>query len=316
MKHYDKAEIDATLTFPALIEVLHRAFSAQWTTPDRIHLTMSVDPEKYMLLMPSWTGGDTDSYAGIKVVASHPQNAALHNLPSIHGLYYLIDGTTGAPLATMDGTRMTVWRTSAASALASTMLSRPDSSVLTMIGTGALAPFMIRAHMAVRPITEVRLWNHNIRNAHVLAEQLRAEGLPVTSHPDLVSAVETSDIVSAATLSYTPLIFGKWLRPGTHVDTVGAFTPDRRETDDELIRKARLFCDNRWGATHEGGDLAMPLADGVITQEDIVGDLADLCQGKVSGRQSTNEITYFKSVGIAVEDLAAAILIHESGSRV
>jgi ornithine cyclodeaminase/alanine dehydrogenase-like protein (mu-crystallin family) len=314
MQHFDADHIDRAMTFPLLVDVLDRAFAAQWTTPDRVHLTMSQDPEKYLLLMPSWTGPAERSYTGIKVATVHPQNSTLHGITSIHALYYLMDGQTGVPLATMDGTRMTLWRTAAASALASSYLSRPDSTELTMIGSGALAPFMIRAHMAVRPITRVNLWNHNIRSAHVLAEQLRAEGLPVESHPDLVSAVRRSDIVSAATLSSTPLIFGEWLKPGTHVDTVGAFTPTRRETDDDVVRMARIYCDTISGATHEGGDLAMPIADGVITRDDIVGDLHALCRKAVPGRRDDTEVTYFKSVGTALEDLAAAVAIWEAAT--
>ena len=212
----------------------------------------------------------------------------------------------------MDGARMTVWRTAAASALASTYLSRPESSTLTMIGTGALSPFMIRAHMAVRPITEVFLWNHNIRRAHQLAEELRDQGLPVTSHPDLVTAVGKSDIVCAATLTTTPLIFGKWVKPGTHIDTVGAFTPTMRETDDELVQLASLFCDTRTGALKEGGDLAIPISQGVISSNDILADLHELTRGAHPGRTSPEEITYFKSVGTALEDLAGAIAVWQA----
>ena len=212
----------------------------------------------------------------------------------------------------MDGARMTVWRTAAASALASTYLSRPESSTLTMIGTGALSPFMIRAHMAVRPITEVFLWNHNIRRAHELAEELRGQGLPVTSHPDLVTAVGKSDIVCAATLTTTPLIFGKWVKPGTHIDTVGAFTPTMRETDDELVQLASLFCDTRTGALKEGGDLAIPISQGVISSNDILADLHELTRGAHPGRTSPEEITYFKSVGTALEDLAGAIAVWQA----
>jgi len=223
----------------------------------------------------------------------------------------LTDGNTGQSLATLDGTRITVWRTAAASALASTYLSRPESSVLTMVGSGALSPFMIRAHMAVRPIEQVYLWNHNIRNAHALAEKLSAEGLPVTAHPDLVTSVGKSDIVSSATLSTTPLIFGKWLKPGTHVDTVGAYNPQMRETDDELVQMATIFCDTWGGALHEGGDLSIPLGEGVITRDAVKADLHDLARGVHPGRTSDSEITYFKSVGTAVEDLAAAVAIYE-----
>jgi ornithine cyclodeaminase len=181
-----------------------------------------------------------------------------------------------------------------------------------MIGAGALSPFMIKAHMAVRPIEEIFLWNHNIRNAHKLAEKLRGEGLPVTSHPDLVSAIGKSDIVSAATLTKTPLIHGKWLKPGTHVDTVGAFTPEMRETDDELVARASIFCDTFAGALHEAGDLVIPISNGVIKESDVLADLYKLTRGEHSGRKSADEITYFKSVGTAVEDLAGAVAVWNS----
>ncbi|MCF8553862.1 MAG: ornithine cyclodeaminase family protein [Candidatus Nanopelagicales bacterium] len=317
MRHFDQAELDKSLTFPKLIESLRSAFAGNWTTPMRHHHGMpgvdhnGAEVENALLLMPSWTGPGSENFVGVKLVAVYPNNGQI-DLPSIHGLYYLIDGNTGQPLATMDGARMTVWRTAAASALASTYLSRPESSTLTMIGTGALSPFMIRAHLAVRPITEVFLWNHNIRRAHELAEELRGQGLPVTSHPDLVTAVGKSDIVCAATLTTTPLIFGKWVKPGTHIDTVGAFTPTMRETDDELVQLASLFCDTRTGALKEGGDLAIPISQGVISSNDILADLHELTRGAHPGRTSPGEITYFKSVGTALEDLAGAIAVWQA----
>jgi alanine dehydrogenase len=317
MRHFDQAELDKSLTFPKLIESLRSAFAGNWTTPMRHHHGMpgvdhnGAEVENALLLMPSWTGPGAENFVGVKLVAVYPNNGQI-DLPSIHGLYYLIDGNTGQPLATMDGARMTVWRTAAASALASTYLSRPESSTLTMIGTGALSPFMIRAHLAVRPITEVFLWNHNIRRAHELAEELRDQGLPVTSHPDLVTAVGKSDIVCAATLTTTPLIFGKWVKPGTHIDTVGAFTPTMRETDDELVQLASLFCDTRTGALKEGGDLAIPISQGVISSNDILADLHELTRDAHPGRTSPEEITYFKSVGTALEDLAGAIAVWQA----
>ena len=315
MLHIDATAIDNTLTFPELVKDLERAFAASWVTPTRHHHIVEHQPaDSTLLLMPSWTGDGERNYIGVKIVTVHPDNGA-RNLPSIHGLYYLSDGNTGEPLATMDGTRITAWRTAAASALASTYLSRPESSVLTMIGSGALSPFMIRAHMAVRPIEQVYLWNHNIRNAHTLAEKLSAEGLPVSAHPDLVTAVGKSDIVSSATLSTTPLIFGKWLKPGTHVDTVGAYNPQMRETDDELVRLATTFCDTWGGALHEGGDLAIPISEGIITKDSVKADLHELARKEHPGRTSDSEITYFKSVGTAVEDLAAAISVFERSAR-
>lgn len=312
MQHISSDQIDQYLTFPKLVENLRSAFQADWTTPVRAHHTISgIGADKVLLLMPSWTDLKATPYIGVKIVAVVPENGQ-RDLPSIHGVYYLMNGETGQPLATMDGARLTVWRTAAASALASTYLSRPESKVLTMIGAGALSPFMIKAHMAVRPIEEIFLWNHNIRNAHTLAEKLRGEGLPVTSHPDLVSAIGKSDIVSAATLTKTPLIHGKWLKPGTHVDTVGAFTPEMRETDDELVTRASIFCDTFAGALHEAGDLVIPISNGVIKESDVLADLYKLTRGDHPGRKSVEEITYFKSVGTAVEDLAGAVAVWNS----
>ncbi len=309
MRHITSDEIDKSLNFSNLVENLASAFKSNWTTPVRAHHTISgIGEDKVMLLMPSWTDDSITPYLGVKIVTVVPENGT-RNLPSIHGVYYLMDGHTGQPLVTMDGARLTVWRTAAASALASSFLSRENSKVLTMIGAGALSPFMIKAHMSVRPIEEVFLWNHNIRNAHALAEKLRAEGIPVTSHPDLVTAVGKSDIVSAATLTKTPLILGKWVKPGTHVDTVGAFTPEMRETDDELVSKATIFCDTFAGALKEAGDLVMPIESGVITKEKVVADLFALARNEHPGRTSDSEITYFKSVGTALEDLAGAIAV-------
>lgn len=314
------SQVDEALNFPDLIAQLRNAFAGEWITPVRHHHSMEnvVDNSPVtntLLLMPSWTGPNqaaaTENYYGVKIASVMPQNGTV-NLPSIHAIYYLADGNTGVPLQIMDGTRITLWRTSAASALASSYMSREDSSVMTMIGAGALAPFLIRAHMAVRPITKVYLWNHNIHRAHELAEQLRAEGLPVESTPDLVTAIGNSDIVSSATLTSTPLIFGKWIKPGTHVDCVGAFTPTMRETDDEMVKIATLTCDTFGGALKDCGDLAQPIAAGVITAEDVVADLHSLTRGEHPGRQSAQEITMFKSVGNALEDLAAAIAIHEA----
>lgn len=313
MQHYDVNAVESSLSFGGLIGALRNGFAANWTSPDRMHLEMNHNPDRIMLLMPSWTGDAERSYAGIKVATVHPENHLL-NAPSIHALYYLMDGQTGAPLATMDATRITLWRTACASALASSYLSRTDSSIMTMVGSGNLAPYFIRAHMAVRPITKVHLWNHNIRNAQILADKLQAEGLPVTAHPDLVSAVEESDIISTATFSTTPLVFGKWLKPGAHVDGAGAFTAERRETDDEVVKRAKIYCDTKAGAMREGGDIAMPLKDGVIEESDVLGDLHDLTRGTVAGRQNESDITFFKSVGHALEDLAAAIVIHEKNS--
>jgi ornithine cyclodeaminase len=175
-----------------------------------------------------------------------------------------------------------------------------------MIGAGALAPHLIAAHAAVRPIREVVVWNRTAEAARRLAASLDRPGLSVTASDDREAAVGGADIVSAATMTRDPLVRGAHLKLGTHVDLVGAFTPEMREADDEAVRRATVFVDTRAGM-RESGDIAEPLASGALTEAGIAGDLHELARGAVPGRRSADEITLFKSVGNAIEDLAAAV---------
>ena len=211
----------------------------------------------------------------------------------------------------MDATRLTAWRTAAASALASRSLSRPDSARLLMVGAGALAPFLIRAHASVRPIREIAIWNRSLPRAQALVSTLAQFGMTATIVTDLASAAAgQADIISTATLSSEPLIRGAWLKPGTHLDCVGAFKASMRETDDDVVRQARIFVDTRAGAFGEAGDILQPLQAGVIGKDAVLGDLFDLCRGTTAGRGSASEITLFKSVGASIEDLAAAVAVY------
>lgn len=313
MKVITTAGVDAALSMPRLIDALASAFRSDIVVPLRHHHTISrPDADATLLLMPAWTGpSSSPAYLGTKTVTVFPGNNT-RNLPSIFGSYLLLDGASGEPLATMDGARLTVWRTAAASALAARSLVRADAASMLMVGAGALAPFLIRAHLAVRPYQTIALWNHRFERAQAVAAELSAEGLPVTAVADLEAAVRQADLVSCATLSNDPLIKGEWLKAGTHVDCVGAFRPTMRETDDEVIRRATLFCDTRAGALKEAGDLAQPLASGLISEADIAADLFDLSAGRHQGRNTAQEITLFKSVGTAIEDLAAAIAVWEA----
>ena len=315
MQVYDAAQIDVALTMPRLIDALAKAFASDIEVPLRHHHTIErPDHPATLLLMPAWTGDTAqNAYLGTKLVNVFPGNGA-RQLPSIYGVYVLMDGTTGAPLCCMDGARLTAWRTAAASALAARFLAPQNPSRLLMVGAGALAPFLIRAHCAVRSYSRISLWNHRSERAEKVAARLREEGLPVQAVASLEQAVRESDVVSCATLSHQPLIKGDWLHAGQHVDAVGAYRPDMRETDDALVLKARIFCDTRAGAMTEGGDLAQPLAARVIDAARIEGDLFDLARGRHRGRGSDSEITFFKSVGTAIEDLAAAIAVWEARS--
>ncbi len=310
MRYIDAAAIDSALDPVFMADALRDAFAGDIVVPVRHHHDIHrPEGEATLLLMPAWTGASQkEAFVGTKIVSVYPMNGA-RNLPAVMGTYLLMDGTTGAPLVTLDGARLTTWRTAAASALAARYLARKDASVLAMIGAGAMSPFLIRAHCAARPIARVLLWNHNAKRAEDLAAQLKKEGLPVEVAPDREAAIRQADIISAATLTTDPLIEGAWLKPGAHVDGVGAFKPSMRETDDDVVRRATLFCDTKAGALKEGGDLFQPIRDGVIKAEDVKADLFDLARGTHQGRRNEDEITFFKSVGTAIEDLAAAIAV-------
>lgn len=310
MRVVSAAEIDGALSFPALVEALAEAFRGDVAAPVRHHHEIArPGGHATLLLMPAWTGaaGPDRPYVGVKVVSVYPDNAA-RALPSVYGTYLLMDGETGAPLAALDGTRLTAWRTAAASALAASRLAREDASRMVMVGAGALAPFLIRAHSAVRPIREVKIWNRRPEKAEALAAELAREGLPVEPAADLEAAVREADLVSCATLATAPLVRGAWLKAGAHLDLVGAFNLAMREADDEALRRASVYVDTD-AARSEGGDVAVALASGTIAPGDVRGDLFDLGRGTVPSRTRADEITLFKSVGSAIEDLAAAMLV-------
>jgi ornithine cyclodeaminase len=307
----DADAIAAALTYPALVEALREAFRADIAVPVRHHHTIpQPGRDATLLLMPAWTesGVAEDRFLGCKIVTVFPDNAAAGQ-PSLHGRYLLMSGATGAPLALMDAQALTAWRTAAASALAASYLARADAEHLVMIGAGALAPHLVRAHMAVRPIRRVTLWNRTHSRAVALAFGLTVTGVEATIADDLATAVRDADIVCCATLATEPIVRGAWLKPGAHVDLVGGFTPKMREADNDAIKRARVFVDTRAGATREAGDIAIPLRRGILTKKGIRGDLFELCRGKAKGRTADKQITLFKSVGSAIEDLAAARLV-------
>lgn len=307
--------VDRALSFPGLVEALRVMFRDGAVQPVRHHHTIE-RPDgaaSTLLLMPAWTdlgaaGTSAGGHVGVKVVTVSPDNNAIGK-PAVMGLYLLLDGKTGEPQALIDGQRLTQWRTACASALAASFLAREDSERLLIIGAGALCPFLARAHAAVRPIREIRIWNRTAENGEKAAAALRAEGLPAQFRPDLEAALGWADIVSSATISSDPLAKGALLKPGAHVDLVGGFTPTMREADDDAIRRARIYVDTRAGATKEAGDIVQPLQSGVLTAEGIVADLFELCRGEKPGRGTDDEVTLFKSVGAALEDLAAGIAV-------
>ena len=307
MIHLDASALAARLDRLTLIDALDAAFREPHVIPGRTHYDVDMpDPgarQGRLLVMPAWRAGVS---LGIKIATIFPDNA-LRGLPAVAATYLLLDAGTGQPRALLDGAELTLRRTGAASALASRYLSRADASRLAMVGTGRLAPHLIESHAAVRPIREVRIWGRQSKRARSLAATLDRPGLSVEEANDLEAAVRWADIVSCATLSRQPLVLGAWLKPGQHLDLVGAFTPQMCECDDEAVAHAELFVDTRIGALAESGEIIRALERGVIDLSAVRAELSELASGRFA-RTAVDVVTLFKSVGTALEDLIAAEL--------
>jgi len=308
----DASATAAQLAFDALIPALREAFARGAEVPLRHTHTLADPADPHgpggtVLLMPAWRPG---GLFGLKTVMIFPANGA-RGLPGLHSLYTLFDARTGVPLAQLDGNEITSRRTAAASALAASLLAREDSARLLVLGCGRVARLLPEAMRCVRPIARVRVWNHRREGAAALAREWREQGVadaqPVT---DLAAAVAEADIVSCATLASAPLVRGAWLRPGTHLDLIGSFTPRMRECDAECFARSRVFVDTE-EALAKSGDVLGAVAEGAFDAARLQGTLAQLVRGERRGRrgrESGDEITLFKAVGSALEDLAAAEL--------
>ena len=329
MQFYDAPRVTALLPYRPLIEALREAFRAGATVPPRHHHTveMAAAPPATLLLMPAWGPGGP---LVVKIVSVFPGNGQV-GLPAVMGSVLALEEGTGRPLALLEGGELTARRTAAASALAADLLLPAGPVDLLVVGTGRVAGELARAHPVVRPVQTISIWGRTPERARMLAEEIRDEwaagtapgaGTPgsvpeVRAVADLRHAVEGATLISCATLSSAPLVRGEWLRPGAHLDLVGAFTPTMRETDAAAVGRSSVFVDTREGAAKEGGDLLLAEKEGAFRLGDVAGDLRELCLGLVPGRRDPREITLFKSVGTALEDLAAARLaLHRaSGGR-
>jgi ornithine cyclodeaminase len=317
MKTFDSASTLAALPFERLIPALEQMFITGCEVPLRHthQLTAPDGSQGTVLIMPAWLAG---RYLGIKTVNIFPGNAA-RGLPGLFSTYTLYDAQTGQPLAQLDGDQITARRTAAASALAASKLARADSRRLLVVGAGRVAALLPRAYGEVLPIAEVAVWARDPAQASALAEAWRSDGLPALAAGDLAAAAAWADVVSCATLATAPLIQGAWLRQGSHLDLIGGFTPQMREADDACFAGASVYVDTD-EAVQKSGDLLGPISRGVLSAQDIRGTLADLCRRHPAGqtadptaaRRSATERTVFKSVGTALEDLAAAVLMYES----
>jgi len=313
MRYFDAATIRAALPWSRMLDALAAMLREDVTAPLRAHHAIDVPgaPAATLLLMPAWRTGRR---IGVKLVTVFPGNRE-RGERAVNAVYALLDASDGRPLALFDGDEITARRTAGASALAARHLARRDARHLVMVGAGRQARGLIAAHSHVRPIERVSLWSRTPDHADTVARSLLDDGIAVTPVRDLEAAVRDADVVSCATLSTSPLVKGAWLAPGVHLDLVGAFQATMRESDDAAMRRASMIVvDNRKAALAEGGDLVQAIASGAIGPDGIVADLADLVRGAHPGRTADAQITVFKSVGFALEDLAAAEAILDAAA--
>jgi alanine dehydrogenase len=313
MRVYSAMEVAERLPYLALIDRLREAFTQSIQTPMRslYRLGPANGTGAELGIMPAWQSAGS---IAVKIFTIFPDNPA-NELPAIHAQILLLDGSTGAPTAVVDGTEVTRRRTAASSALAASFLARKDSDTLLIVGTGAQAAHQALAHAAVLPIRRVGIWGRSSEKAAIVARSLslRSTKFSVEVIEDLEAAARQSDVITCVTRASEPIIFGEWLKAGTFLDLVGSHSPQAREADDQAVQRASVFVDTFEGAMAEAGDILIPLRRGVIRESDIRGDLRALCQGDVPGRRTSREVTLFKSVGTGLEDLAAACMVAAAG---
>jgi ornithine cyclodeaminase/alanine dehydrogenase-like protein (mu-crystallin family) len=307
MQIFDTASTAAALPFERLIPALREAYTSGAKVPPRqvLQITEPSGATAFTsLIMPAWLPGRA---YGVKVINIAPGNAAL-GLPGLHASYLLHDANTGVPTALIEGNELTARRTAAASALAASYLARADARHLLVVGAGRIAALLPAAYRCVRPIERVTVWARRLAAAQLLVEKLAAQGFDAHATADLALSAAQADVVSCATLATEPVVLGRWLASGSHLDLIGSFTPAMREADDDCFRHARLFVGTE-EALVKSGELLGPMARSVFSANDVQGTLSTLCHGQRPGRLNATERTVFKSVGSALEDLAAAMLV-------
>lgn len=308
MRFIDTEQTRGALSFDAVIPALREAFRQGATVPTRhVHAIQSGTAHGTTLIMPAWSDR---GYFGVKIINIFPENTH-QGLPGLHATYNLYSATTGVPIAQVDGDIVTVYRTAGAAALGADYLARKDASTLLIVGSGRIAGLVAQAMRTVRPIQRVMVWNVREAGAQALAQKLREQDFDAQATTDLEPAARAADIISCATLSTVPLIQGAWLRPGTHLDLIGSFTPEMRETDPACFDGTTVYVDTDEAPT-KSGDLLSAFDAGVLTRDAIQGTLHQLTTGARPGRKNDQEITVFKAVGSALEDLTLATLVYES----
>ena len=310
MKVFDAAAVHAALPWSTLIEALSQAHRGAMPVSDVVVQNDPAGSGNQFITLPGWVPGGP---IAVKMVGVFPGNEKLSPpQPNVQGLVAMFDGETGAPLLVADGAAMTARKTAGDSALGASLLAREDAEVLLVVGAGALAPHFAAAHMAARPsLKRVLVWNRTISKAEAVAVELRRDGVDAQAVADIDGAVASADVITCVTMSDRTLVKGALLKPGTHLDLVGAYMTSLRETDDEALARARIFVDTRRNMENTG-DLGPALASGLVAAGAIAGDHFDLAQGRAQGRISADEITIFKNVGGAHLDVFTAIALNNA----
>lgn len=305
MHFVTEADVARVLSFPVLVAALEDAHRRPKI--DVLDSYLGDEAAQYVIR----SAVDHGRYMASKMYTSFPANLATGQLPAVQAMCVLFDGADGRPLAVIDGTTITHWRTAADSALGAKLLAPAEPETLLIVGAGKISHWLVRAHRAVRPsLRRVLIWNRSRDRADALAERLTQEGLQASVVSDLDAAAAQADVISSCTRSHAPLIKGACLKPGTHLDLVGGYTPQTREADDEAASRARVFVDRRETAFDGVGDILQPIASGAISEADVLGDLYDLASGRVEGRTAATDITFFKNAGGGHLDLIACETVY------
>lgn len=309
-----RADVYSLLTMPDAIDAVADAFRllSAGETVLPLRTNMPVSPHRGSLLtMPAYVGGSIDSL-GVKLITLYGDNPARHNLPAIQGNFALFDPRDGCLAAVMEAGYMTAVRTGAAGGVAARYLARPDAAVVTLFGCGAQAPHQLEAVLCERPVQQVWVIARSVQRAEAFAGEMRQRfGIPAQVAQDAQKAVQEADVVITATSAHTPLFDGHWLRPGSHVTAIGAHLPNAREVDSVTVQRATVVTDQTSACLAEAGDLVIPLTAGEIDRAHIRAEMGEIVAGRKPGRTSSEEITFFKSVGLAVQDVAVAALVVE-----
>jgi len=313
MKVIQAEQVHAALSYPALIDALEEAYAGEYQMPPRqvFLLDEKSGGHDAFAVLPSWGS----EFIGVKAFTYFPTAEAPYK--SLYSQILLFDRGHGEPLALVDGTTVTFWRTAGISGLATRMLSREDSETLLVLGTGNLASYIIRANASVRRLKKVMVWGRSREKADAVCAEVSGllAGISFEVVEDREAACGEADIIVCATGAHEPLVLGDWVRPGTHTDFIGNHHATKRECDTALVTKSRVYVDSYVNAMKEAGELLVPISEGVFREDDIVAELSEMCRGEVTLRRNADDITLFKSIGMALSDLVGAGLVYKNVAR-